>query len=145
MHKGLQKCTHTNLAVSLAWHCLNGLCCFSQPPLLFPALNVGLSKTLFRTVIFILNVIHFSKLQLSCTAITFLCFKFTQPQDAAFQRSTPSFALSQAFSLTRTPNPVHVKMHYSSPSYAYAHSLAEVWADILSALQMAWPVDTVNI
>lgn len=79
MHKGLQecKCTHTNLAVSLVWYCLNGLCCFPQPPLLFPALNFGLSKTLFRTVIFIPNIIHFSKLQLSCTATTFLSFKFT--------------------------------------------------------------------
>lgn len=56
----------------------------------------------------------------------------------------PSFVLSQAFSFARTPNHVQLKMHYSSPSYAYAHSSAEVWADILSALQMAWPVDAAN-
>lgn len=71
-------------------------------------------------------------------------FKFIWPNDAAFQRSPPSFVLSQAFSFTCTLNRVHIKMHYSSPSYAYAHSSAEVWADILSALQMAWPVDAVN-
>lgn len=39
---------------------------------------------------------------------------------------------------------MHAEMHYSSASYAYAHSSAQIWADILSALQLAWPVDVVN-
>lgn len=142
MHQGLQKYKHTHLCLSALW-LLTQLVLFQSITFASPCPELRSFQKILQS-----RAIYFEHYPFAKTAIrprhqrSFI-FKFIQLNDAAFQRS-PSFVLSQAFSLACAPNCTPRKLHYSSPSYAYAHSSAEGWADILSALQMAWPLDAAH-